>query len=54
MLKQERPTESSYCWAIEDNGKLSDRHYHSGETWVAKDFDVMVKEMNVIRSQEGW
>lgn len=42
MLKQERPTECSYCWAMEDNSKLSDRHYRSGEPWAAKDFDVVV------------
>jgi organic radical activating enzyme len=27
---------------MEDNGKLSDRHYRSGESWAAKDFDVIV------------
>jgi organic radical activating enzyme len=42
MLKQERPTECNYCWAMEDNNKLSDRHYRSGEPWAAKDFDVIV------------
>ena len=42
MLKQERPSECSYCWSMEDNGKLSDRHYRSGEPWAAKDFDVIV------------
>ena len=42
MLKQERPSECGYCWAMEDNGKLSDRHYRSGESWAAKDFDVVV------------
>ena len=42
MLKQERPSECSYCWAMEDNNKLSDRHYRSGERWAAKDFDVIV------------
>jgi organic radical activating enzyme len=42
MLKQERPTECSYCWSMEDNNKLSDRHYRSGEPWAAKDFDVIV------------
>jgi len=39
MMKQERPPECSYCWTMEDNGKLSDRHYRSGEPWAAKDFD---------------
>jgi organic radical activating enzyme len=42
MLKQERPQECSYCWAMEDNGKLSDRHYRSGEPWAAKDFDSII------------
>ena len=41
MLQQERPTECSYCWAMEDNDKLSDRHYRSGEPWAAKDFDII-------------
>ena len=42
MLRQERPAECSYCWNMEDNGKLSDRHYRSGEPWAVKDFDVVV------------
>jgi organic radical activating enzyme len=41
MLQHERPTECSYCWAMEDNGKLSDRHYRSGESWAAKDFETI-------------
>jgi len=39
MLKQERPTECSYCWNMEDQGKLSDRHYRSGEPWAQVDFE---------------
>lgn len=39
MLRHERPNECGYCWAMEDNGKLSDRHYRSGEPWAAKDFE---------------
>ena len=39
MLKQERPQECSYCWNMEDQGKLSDRHYRSGEPWAAVDFE---------------
>ena len=39
MLKQERPGECNYCWTMEDNSKLSDRHYRSGEPWAAKDFE---------------
>lgn len=54
MLRQERPQECSYCWAMEDNGKLSDRHYRSGEPWAAKDFESIMKstgeENNVIPS----
>ncbi len=42
MLKQERPSECSYCWTQEDLGNLSDRHYRSGEPWAAKDFDTIV------------
>ena len=39
MLTQERPAECSYCWNMEDQGKLSDRHYRSGEHWAAVDFE---------------
>lgn len=42
MLKQERPSECGYCWAMEDNGKLSDRHYRSGEPWASRDFDSII------------
>lgn len=42
MLEGVRPAECGYCWAMEDNGKLSDRHYRSGEPWAAKDFDKIV------------
>ena len=42
MLQQERPTECGYCWAMEDNNKLSDRHYRSGEPWAAKDFTTIM------------
>ena len=42
MLKQERPGECSYCWTMEDNNKLSDRHYRSGEPWAAKDFNSII------------
>jgi len=42
MLNNVRPDECSYCWAMEDNGKLSDRHYRSGEPWAAKDFGKIV------------
>jgi hypothetical protein len=42
MLKQERPSECSYCWTQEDLGNLSDRHYRSGERWAAEHFDTIV------------
>jgi hypothetical protein len=42
MLQQERPSECSYCWTMEDNSKLSDRHYRSGEPWAAKDFNTIM------------
>jgi organic radical activating enzyme len=42
MLEGTRPGECSYCWTMEDNGKLSDRHYRSGEPWAAQDFEKIV------------
>lgn len=41
MLKQERPSECSYCWNMEAHGQLSDRHYRSGEPWAALDLEVI-------------
>jgi len=42
MLNGERPAECQYCWNMEDLGKLSDRHYRSGEPWAAEDFGKIV------------
>jgi organic radical activating enzyme len=42
MLDGTKPAECQYCWNMEDNSKLSDRHYRSGEPWAAKDFDWIV------------
>jgi len=42
MIEGIRPAECSYCWAMEDNGKLSDRHYRSGEPWASEAFDTIV------------
>ena len=39
MLKNEQPSECSYCWNIEKHGQLSDRHYRSGEPWAAEHYD---------------
>jgi hypothetical protein len=41
MLKDERPSECSYCWNMEDLGKTSDRHYRSGEPWAAEHYDTI-------------
>jgi len=46
MMCGERPEECNYCWAMEDNGKLSDRHYRSGEPWAEKDFQTIVTTPN--------
>jgi len=42
MLEGTRPGECQYCWTMEDNGKLSDRHYRSGEPWASRDFEKIV------------
>ena len=41
MLKNEKPPECSYCWNMESNGNLSDRHYRSGEPWAASDYEAI-------------
>jgi len=41
MLKDERPSECQYCWNMEDLGKMSDRHYRSGEPWAAEHYDTI-------------
>jgi len=33
MLKGERPSECSFCWAIEDQGNISDRSYRSYDVY---------------------
>ena len=39
MLHDEKPAECQYCWNMENLGKLSDRHYRSGEPWAAVDLE---------------
>ena len=39
MLRNERPSECQYCWNMENLGKMSDRHYRSGEPWAAVDLE---------------
>jgi organic radical activating enzyme len=51
MLRQERPPECSYCWNMEDEAKLSDRHYRSGEPWAAVDFE---KIKNSTGAEDDW
>lgn len=41
MLRNEKPAECSYCWNMEKNDKLSDRHYRSGEPWASKDYHAI-------------
>ena len=53
MLAGEKPGECQYCWNMEDQDKLSDRHYRSGEPWAAVDFEKIKNstgEENVIPS----
>jgi hypothetical protein len=53
MLAGEKPAECQYCWNMEDQNKLSDRHYRSGEPWAAVDFEKIKNstgEENVIPS----
>ena len=38
MLQNQKPSECQYCWNMEAENKLSDRHYRSGEPWAAVDF----------------
>ena len=39
MLQNQKPSECQYCWNMEAENKLSDRHYRSGESWAAVDFE---------------
>jgi len=46
MTEGKRPSGCQYCWNIEDDGNLSDRHYRSSEWWVEDAWDEVV--------QGGW
>lgn len=53
MLDGGKPEECQYCWNMENEGKLSDRHYRSGEPWAAKDFAKITEgawDQNVLPS----
>ena len=43
MMQGKKPDGCQYCWKMEANGDLSDRHYRSGEPWASKDFDAIVQ-----------
>lgn len=43
MFRGERPSGCEYCWRLEDQGSLSDRHYRSGEHWAQSQFDKIVQ-----------
>ncbi len=43
MWEGKRPAGCSYCWKIEDQGHLSDRHYRSGEGWAQSGFDKVLE-----------
>lgn len=42
MLTGERPKECDYCWRIEDDGGISDRHFKSLEPWALPDHDEII------------
>lgn len=43
MLNGKRPGECDYCWRIEDNKNLSDRHLKSTEDWAILEYDNIAK-----------
>jgi len=42
MMKGVKCTDCNYCWNIESQDNLSDRHYRSGEPWAMDSFDQIV------------
>jgi len=43
MLQGKRPDGCSYCWRLEDNQQMSDRHYRSGEPWAMQEYENILK-----------
>ena len=43
MINGQRPDGCSYCWRLEDNNKLSDRHYRSGEEWAMAEYENILQ-----------
>jgi organic radical activating enzyme len=42
MMAGVKCAECNYCWNIEKQGDLSDRHYRSGEPWAMESFEDIV------------
>jgi len=42
MKRGEQPTGCQYCWNVENQGNLSDRHYRSGEWWAKDAWEEVV------------
>ena len=42
MIAGTKCTDCNYCWNIEAQGNISDRHYRSGEEWAMDSFDDIV------------
>ena len=44
MLEGKQPEGCSYCWRIEKEGHLSDRHYQSNAAWASHRFEEIVEK----------
>jgi hypothetical protein len=42
MMEGTKCSDCKYCWNIEAQGNISDRHYRSGEPWAMESFDEIV------------
>ena len=43
MISGSRPSGCDYCWKMEDQGHMSDRHYRSGEPWAMNKFNDVIE-----------
>ena len=43
MMQGVKCTDCNYCWNIEAQGNISDRHYRSGEPWAMQSFNQIVQ-----------
>ena len=46
MMQGIKCSDCNYCWNIEAQGNISDRHYRSGEPWAMQSFDEIVADPN--------